>query len=449
VILDLTPKQATFVEAALSGRFLYLLFGGAIRGGKTVCALSLLFILCRVFPGSRWAIVRKDLPTLKRNTIPSFNRTAPRPFVGELNKSTWTATCSNGSQILFFAESAKEDPDFDRWKGLEVNGFALEEMNELTEGGFNMAIQRAGSWTVAGRDQPPPLVVGTCNPARGFVKRRFYDPWKAGTLAAPYYYLPSKITDNPHNPPAYVESLNNLPPADFARFVEGDWDRADDPDQLIAYEWITQAMNLEPERGNRSLGVDVARSNSPTADDTTIADLDGLTLAGLEYHHGIPTDRTSELVAAKINGQDGRSPCDPARVKVDVVGVGAGVADNLVRDGFDVVPFVAGAKAAERTGDDGDGSTFYRFANARSQAWWEYRELLRLGQAPIAVDDPRLFEDLTAPHYSVSGDKVITVESKDRLRRRIHRSTDAADAVIMAYWEPPEEEDTGPAPAFV
>ncbi len=423
--LELTPKQSEFAKAALSGEFLYLLFGGAIRGGKTVAALALLFVLAKVYPGSRWAIVRKDLPTLKRNTVPSFERHKPRPFVGEINKSDWIARCANGSVIMFFAESFKDDPELNRWRGLEVNGFVLEEANELTEAAFNKAIERAGTWRCEGSNQPPPLVLLTCNPSKNWIKRRFHDPWAADILRAPYYYCPAKITDNPHNPPAYVRALENLPPADYARFVEGRWDAADDPDQLIKYEWIVAAMNLEPTRGKAALGVDVARFGN---DDTVLAERSGPTLVQLDYYSGLSTDRTADIVQARMTNPE--HPIDAGEVRIDVVGLGAGVADNLKREGFEIVEIVSGARAVEREG------SFYRFKNLRSQMWWEYREALRNGEAPIDIDDPRLFEDLTAPRYSVSGDKVITVESKDEIRRRIGRSTDAGDGVVYCYHEP-------------
>ena len=65
--------------------------------------------------------------------------------------------------------------------------------------------------------------------------------------------------------------------------------------------------------------------------------------------------------------------------------------------------------------------------------WWLFREALRRGEICIDVDDPRLIEDLTAPRYSVDGDKNLTVESKDEIRKRIGRSTDAGDAVVYAW----------------
>jgi len=219
-----TPAQAKFADAVFSGAYRYLAYGGGIRSGKTATSLMLVQSLCKVFPKSRWAIVRKDLPTLRRNVLPSFTKFRVPGFTGEVNQSSWTAECTNGSQIIFFTESLSEDPELNRWRGLEVNGFFLEEANELQEVSFRKAIERAGSWVVPnGGNQPPPLVVATFNPSAGWVKRTFYDPYMAGTLESPFYYQPATIVDNPHLPQDYVESLKSLPERDYKRFVEGDW----------------------------------------------------------------------------------------------------------------------------------------------------------------------------------------------------------------------------------
>src|SRR5665811_162371 len=110
-----TPKQVELVEAVLGGGNLYVAMGGGIRGTKTWGTLSTLILLCRIYPGSRWAVVRKDLPTLRRNTVPSLNklRNLAAGFLGELKQDTWTYTCSNGSAILLFPESFSGDTDLD------------------------------------------------------------------------------------------------------------------------------------------------------------------------------------------------------------------------------------------------------------------------------------------------------------------------------------------------
>ena len=107
-----------------------------------------------------------------------------------------------------------------------MNGFGFEEMNECQEASFEKAFERAGSYIIKGaKVQPPPIVVGTCNPSQGWIKRRIYDPWKNGTLQANWKYIPSKITDNPHLPQAYIDSLTqNMTSFSYRIYVEGDWD---------------------------------------------------------------------------------------------------------------------------------------------------------------------------------------------------------------------------------
>lgn len=219
-----TPAQDRFFTAVFSGHYRFLAFGGSIRSGKTYLAFILAQLLCRIYPGSRWAIVRKDLPTIRRNVLPSFEKVRIQGFTGELNQQDWSYTCANGSKIILFTESYAEDRELNRWRGLEVNGFFLEEANELQEASFRKAIERAGSWIVPGLNrQPSPLIICTFNPSGGWVKRVFYDPQRAGTLQPPFYFQQATILDNPHLTPEYLESLKSLPERDYKRFVQGDW----------------------------------------------------------------------------------------------------------------------------------------------------------------------------------------------------------------------------------
>lgn len=222
-------KQQEFIDAAFSGKFTFVLFGGAIRGGKTYALLAMFCVLCRVYPRSRWAIVRKDLPTIKKNLYPSWDKIKPTNFIKAHNHETHTVTFNNGSQIIFFPESFDTDKELNRWRGLEVNGFGFEEINECQEVSFYKAFERAGSYIIKGaKAQPKPLVVGTCNPTNGWVKDVIYDPWKQGTLKPAWHYIQSRIYDNtpllteqPHYLPSLKENLNRF---EYEVYVEGNWD---------------------------------------------------------------------------------------------------------------------------------------------------------------------------------------------------------------------------------
>lgn len=221
-----TEVQQQLMETLTDGRFRIVGFGGGIRGTKTWGSLAAVITLCRIFPRSRWAVVRKDLPRLRQNTLPSFEKLRAQAggFVGPVNQSTWTATCSNGSQIIFFSESLDVDPDLSRWKGLEVNGFVLEESDELAERSFYKAIERAGAWIVPSGTQPPPFVICTFNPCANWPKHIFYEPWKNGTIAEPYAFIPATAADNPYIAAEQREAWRSMPSFEYKRFVEGDWD---------------------------------------------------------------------------------------------------------------------------------------------------------------------------------------------------------------------------------
>ncbi len=219
------PKQVEFMEAVFSGRFTFVLFGGAIRGGKTFAGIGTLILLSKIYPSSRWAIVRDSLPTLKRNTIPSFWKVCPENFVKSYNQETQIVTFTNGSQIMFFSENYDQDKELNRWKGLEVNGFLFEEINEMRHKTFLKGIERAGSHIMPeGLKQPLSIIIGTCNPTAGWVREEVYYPWKRGELKSSWTYIQSKITDNPYIPDDYRESLKNLPAYEYEVFVNGNWD---------------------------------------------------------------------------------------------------------------------------------------------------------------------------------------------------------------------------------
>jgi hypothetical protein len=223
VLFDPSPKQDEFHTCALDPKYAFVLFGGAIRGGKTFGGLALLIALSKMYKESKWVVVRKDLPRLKKTTIPSFNKLAPENFIEHRNNSEHIITFNNGSQIIFFAENFSQDPEFDRFKGLEVNGFLFEEINECQEGALTKAFERAGSHIIS--PMPKPLVIATCNPTQGWVKEKVYDPFHEGTLNPRWKYIQSKITDNPHIPEEYIQNLkDNMPYYEYEVFVEGNWD---------------------------------------------------------------------------------------------------------------------------------------------------------------------------------------------------------------------------------
>lgn len=223
------PKQDEFITACLSGKFDFVLFGGAIRGGKTYALIALFTFLSRVFPGSRWAIVRKDLPVIKRNTYPTWEKIKPTNFIEKHDKELHEVHFKNGSRLIFFPENYAQDKELNRWKGLEVNGIGFEEINECQQKSLYKAFERSGTYVIKGLEvQPPSIIAATCNPSRGWVYDLVYKPYIEGRLNSRWKYIQSRIYDNipllEAHPGLIDQYKNNMPRYEYEVFVEGNWD---------------------------------------------------------------------------------------------------------------------------------------------------------------------------------------------------------------------------------
>ena len=123
---------------------------------------------------------------------------------------------------------------------------------------------------------------------------------------------------------------------------------------------------------------------------------------------------------------------DDAAVIVDMGGgYGGPTYEQLMRNGIKAEAYKGAERSTRRTRDGK-----LTFANRRTEVWWKFREALdpsEPGGSPIALpDDPVLIADLTAPTF-IDDRGVIALESKDDVCKRLGRSTNHGDAVVMAW----------------
>lgn len=225
VLFEPYPKQHEFIEAVFSGKYSFLCYGGAMGGGKSYVCLATLLLLAKAYPGSKWCVIRESVPTLKRTTLETFKKLVPQSFVKSYNQQDQVYTFNNDSQIIFLAEDFKNDKDFDRFKGLEVNGFLLEQIEELQENLLKMCFVRAGRWMID-KMPPRPLILANVNPTLTWPKQKIFERWSKGTLPEDWFYEPAKISDNPvlfndvnymHNVTAHLDDVTKR------RLIDGDW----------------------------------------------------------------------------------------------------------------------------------------------------------------------------------------------------------------------------------
>lgn len=252
----------------------------------------------------------------------------------------------------------------------------------------------------------------------------------------------------------------------YQNHVVGEFAAASE-DSVIPLAWVEQAnerwRNQFGERESKpgygstlivlpgeklhTIGVDVAEGGG----DRSVAALrQGNAI--LELRRYAYTDDTMILANHIMAMQEGH---DMPRAIIDAIGVGAGTFDRVREVGNSVSSFVA-SRASTRHDISGE----FGFTNVRSAAWWNMREMLDPGSGcDVALPpDDRLTGDLVAPKWQVMAGGRIQVESKETIRKRIHRSTDDGDAVVQSMWEsggswadiyrePPEEtEEEGSVP---
>lgn len=203
-----TEKQQEAQTAIESGKYNVILYGGAIRGGKTYFLISTFLTLCRVFPNSRYVIIRESLPQIRINLLSIFEKLVPKKWTAQMpsQSNNWTWKCTNGSKIIFFSENYDRDKDLERFKGLEADGFGIDEISEIQEETFWKCIERKGTWMMAermeqkqkGNPVPPQIILATCNPTQNWVKEKFYDRHVEGTLPETWLYINSRVYDNPY-----------------------------------------------------------------------------------------------------------------------------------------------------------------------------------------------------------------------------------------------------------
>ena len=218
-------KQIEAKNISMQADKAIVLYGGAIRGGKSYWLILMFHSLCIQYPKSKWLLLRESGPTLERTLIPTFKKICDEgilPYIQSFNLKTLTVTYHNGSQLIFMSESYDQDKELNRFRGLEINGAGIDELNEIRQETFDKIIERSGSHII--ENMPPIKILATCNPARNWVKKEFYDRAVEGTLPPSWAYIPAKITDNPHVPESYLISLKeNMSPDNYRKFVDGDW----------------------------------------------------------------------------------------------------------------------------------------------------------------------------------------------------------------------------------
>lgn len=267
-----TPRQAQAMGTYADE----ILFGGAAGGGKSEWIREEHLRLALMVPGSRSLILRRTFPQLRQTMIPALLTRIPRSLA-TYNKTEHTWTFTNGSVLVL--GNLNTDEDVTNYQGGEYQLVSFDELTQFTAFQYTYLKSRLRmAGPVRQRMEAlgwKPRMLAAANPGgigHAWVKARFIDPAPAGRLftvtdthttsSGTRCFIPSRVTDNPHVDPGYVQQLDALEPEQRRALRDGDWSSYTgqrftswrDDIHVITPE---QAAELMPDVGGvRAVGVD-------------------------------------------------------------------------------------------------------------------------------------------------------------------------------------------------
>lgn len=242
-------------------------------------------------------------------------------------------------------------------------------------------------------------------------------------------FVPARLEDNPDLARTnYAAVLAALPEELRAAYKDGRFDVGlkDDDWQVIPTAWIDAAQQrwkpkAPEDTAMTAMAVDVA----PGGGDQRV----------IAARYGGWFDRLN--VAREVD-KDGRKTAaavvtvrrDNCPVVVDLGGGWGGDATIALKDnGITVVAYMGLAPSAAKTRDGK-----LRFVNRRAADIWKFREELdpgqRGGSAIVLPPDPELKADLASFRWMLKPNG-IQIEAKEDIKKRIGRSPDKGEAVVM------------------
>lgn len=335
----------------------------------------------------------------------------------------------NGSIIylkdLFLYPS---DPNFDELGSLEITDAFIDEANQVVEKAWNIVKSRIRY--KLDENGLIPKMLGTCNPAKGWIYNKFYKPYKENTLPDGVQFIPALVTDNPNISKYYQENLQSLDAASKERLLYGNFEYDDDKAALITYDKIVDCFSNDfIPGGEKYITADIARFGS---DSTVICIWDGLRCKVRQYKGKSVTE-----VAEIIKGLQSQYSIPNSNTVADEDGVGGGVIDVLKCKGFvnNSTPMLNHDGPVDYKGD----KVRENFSNLKSQCYFKLAEIINGSGLYIDCKDitirSLIIQELEqVKQYNMDKDGKKAVVPKDKVKEQIGRSPDFSDALMMRMY---------------
>lgn len=364
---------------------------------------------------------RSKLKTLKETTLNTFFELSSLLQLSnqfKYNSQDSTITFTNGSIILlkdlFLYPS---DPKFDSLGSLEITGAFIDECNQIVHLAWQIVLSRC-RYKLKEFGLTPKLL-GTCNPAKNWTYKEFYNPNKNNTLPLNRKFIQALPTDNPNLPQSYLDSLLSLDKVSKERLYFGNWEYDDDPSALIDIDSIVDYFNPNhiERTGKMYMTIDVARKGK----DTTVFRVWDEWLCVYRFQ----IDKSDLTVVVDKGLQLQKKYNIPlSQIVADEDGVGGGVVDFFKCKGF--------VNNSSALNDE-------NFNNLKSQCGFKMAKKIVDRECGEICDNTTVMnitmeEMEQVKQKDIDKDGKIALVSKDIVKQMIGRSPDEWDSIMMRYY---------------
>jgi hypothetical protein len=364
-----------------------------------------------LIPNNLGIIFRKEYTDLRDSTVKDFER-----YTGLKVGSDRSVKLKSGSEILF-----RHIEELNNIQNINLGWFAIEQADELATsneffllfGRLRRQLKPTEQFLSYGMPERSGFVIGNAGDHWG------RELWKDGKLEDAECIEANTMQNIDVLPKDFISSLEILKkqrPEIYAQFVLNDWNVTSDryvlikPSDLKALEGMNihyplskYLVSVDPSMGGDECVIYVFE-NTRIVDTLILHDKDLMKVCGhiqtLMYKHKIDD------------------------VAVDVIGIGAGVADRLAEQGR----VVHRINSAERSSNNA------KFLNRRAEMWWYVSQQIQ-DKKVLYPEDELLRKQLSTIRYKViNSNGMIQMEHKADAKKRLGQSPDRADAWVYGVW---------------
>jgi len=416
--VKLTLKQTACWDAFFDPNIFSILFGGAMGGGKTFIGCWLLFqFAIQIIEKYKLSMTKYPIPLgfMGRNQGVDFNKTTLEMWKRIIPQEQYYIREQNKEivfqdKIKYFYGGLDREEDISKFSSAEFAVIFIDQAEECDRDKLSMLRSR---FRLQINGEPLPYKeLFTANPRNCWLKDEFVlgnDPKKI--------YIPALPSENLNLPVTYLDTIREAfkhRPEQLLALLEGSWDSLEGADIVIKDIWIRDAANVVKSyigRAKRVFGVDVARFG----DDTTVVYyLEGTDIKDEMIFGQKDTMYTAGMIHIWAQEKN------PDLIGVDVIGLGAGVADRLREMGDKVLD----VNSAEKTEEE------EKYYNLRAEMWWNTGRRFAEKDIKLTWQDKDLARELSGVSYLIRNGKIL-IEPKEKIKERLGRSPDKADAYII------------------